>query len=328
MLPLARPPLLRPSLLAASAAPYAQPLVRSTDPVMLAGSIMPWVAPNDWFVYGHLHFILSLPTLAILAFSPPLQREDRGVYNQAAYAFIAFIVCIGVAQSFIWDSYGASNGFWEFNPSKCTLRSDFPLPLEEVLWLFHHVLKTALYQLKAFELVEANPSAAAPTDAFRDQISAALVAASLFGLWALAISPDDSVKCIGLVAAFFAPIWLIIWQVGYQFVLRHADRLTWGWFAPGITTVLIDCLGQQQSVWRFPDAFLSGIGVGYLKLDIFLVYMVSTFAVTGTGGVILAATEELNERRRALGLPAPTSLLEVWDYIKTRRLDISTSTSA
>ena len=126
-------------------------------------------------------------------------------------------------------------------------------------------------------------------------------------MWALAFSPDDTVKCIGLVCAFFAPVWLLIWkvcarwdaqththrrtrtdahaqtrtspppprplQLGSQFVLRHADRITWGWFVPGVTTVLIDCLGQQQGVWRFPDAFLSGIAAGYLKLDIVLVYM-------------------------------------------------------
>ena len=69
--------------------------------------------------------------------------------------------------------------------------------------------------------------------------------------------------------------------------------------APGITTTLIDCLGQQQGVWRFPADFLSGIGVGYLKLDVALVYMVSTFAVTASGAVVLAATEELIARRAA-----------------------------
>jgi hypothetical protein len=195
-----------------------------------------------------------------------------------------------------------------------------------VLWLFHHVLKTALYQLKAFELVPAQTergvpsaalrggaSAALPLDAsatrprhVRDAstgVSAALLSAFAFGGWqrarllslraeltpppcgtggwALALSPDDSVKCLGLVALAFSPVWLVIWSIGSSFVLRHADRITWGWFAPGVTTVLIDCLGQQQGVWRFPPAFLSGIGSGYLKLDIFLVYMVSTFAVTG-----------------------------------------------
>ena len=287
----------------------------------------PFDAPNDWFVYGHLHLILAVPTLTLLAISPPLGEASK-LYKQAAYAFIGFIVCIGVGQSFIWDSYGASNGFWEFNAAKCTLREDAPLPLEEVLWLFHHVLKTALYQLKAFELIEADVSADAPTDEFKASISAGLVALSAFGWWALTISPDESVKCIGLVAAFFAPIWLIIWLVGNQFVKRHADRITWGWFAPGITTVLIDCLGQQQGVWRFPDPFLSGIGVGYLKLDIVLVYMVSTFAVTGTGAVILAATEELTARNAERGLPPPSSLVDVGKYIFTGRLDVSAAEPA
>ena len=288
-----------------------------------------WVSGG---IYGNEELISAAPPLMVIAWTLGcallFALPNALMTAELATAFPATGGQVVWVESACGSIIGAQNGFWEFNPSKCTLRSDFPLPLEEVLWLFHHVLKTALYQLKAFELVDSNTGAGAPTDAFRDQISVALVAASAFGLWALTISPDDSVKCIGLVAAFFAPIWLIIWQVGYQFVLRHADRLTWGWFAPGITTVLIDCLGQQQSVWRFPDAFLSGIGVGYLKLDIFLVYMVSTFAVTGTGGVILAATEELTARRAALGMPEPTSLLEVWDYIRSRRLDITPASTS
>ena len=44
---------------------------------------------------------------------------------------------------------------------------------------------------------------------------------------------------------------------------------------------------------------MSGIGAGYLKLDVALVYMVSTFAVTASGAVVLAATEELLARRLA-----------------------------
>jgi len=223
-----------------------------------------------------------------------------------------------VCQSYIWDAYGATLGIWEFNPAKCTLREEFPLPLEEVLWLFHHVLKTALYQLKAFELVPANTAAGTPSPELRSGVTAALAAATAFGVWALALSPDDTVKCVGLVCAFFAPVWLLIWQAGSQFVVRHADRMTVGWFAPGITTTLIDCLGQQQGVWRFPADFLSGIGWGYLKLDITLVYMVSTFAVTASGAVVLAATEELLARRAALGEAAGAdepSLRDVGGYI-------------
>ncbi|KAL1530803.1 hypothetical protein AB1Y20_001699 [Prymnesium parvum] len=274
-------------------------------------------------VYGHLHAILAMPTLTLLALSPPLQQAQP-LQKQAAYAFVGFIVCIGVFQSFIWDSYGATMGFWEFNPAKCTLRDESPLPLEEILWLFHHVLKTALYQLKAFELIPADTARGLPSKSLKEAISLLLCAATVFGVWALGLlgETDDTVKCIGLVCAFFAPVWLFIWQIGSQFVLRHADRITWGWIVPGVTTVLIDCLGQQQGVWRFPAAFLSGVGNGYLKLDIVLVYMVSTFAVTGTGAVILAATEELIARRAALGAASPTSLLEVWDYILTGHLQL------
>ena len=343
----------------------------ATSPVMLMTE--PFIAPTDWFVYGHLHFILALPTLTLLYLSPPLQTAQP-LQKQAAYGFVGFIVIVGVIQSLLWDSYGATLGIWEFNPSKCTLRESFPLPVEEVLWLFHHVLKTALYQLKAFELVPANTYSGAPSAQLTNGVNAALVASIVFGVYALGFSTDDAIKCIGLVCAFFAPVWLLIWNIGGQFVLRHSDRIAWGkdphafvgssnpkdqhafvgssnrggdwprggchmaiathalacgrrsaprclpsspsspseqstvheprvwilgWVAPGITTTLIDCLGQQQGVWRFPADFLSGIGVGYLKLDVALVYMVSTFAVTASGAVVLAATEELLARRAA-----------------------------
>jgi hypothetical protein len=290
-------------------------------------ALEPWMAPTDWFVYGHLHLILAVPTVAVLVASPPLQSSTP-IYRQAAFSFVGFIVFIGVLQSFAWDSYGASNGFWEFNPTKCSLRDDFPLPVEEVLWLFHHVLKTSLYQLKAFELTTADTTQVEPTARLSNTVVTTLVAVFAFGIWALGSQPDDSLRCIGLVAAAFTPIWLLIWQLGSQFVLRHADRLAWGWIAPGLTTVLIDCLGQQQGVWRFPPAYLSGIGWDYLKLDIVLVYMVSTFAVAGTGAVVLAATEELTARRVALGLEPPDSLLEVWQYIRSRRLALGSEGAA
>jgi hypothetical protein len=281
----------------------------------------PFDAPTDWFVYGHLHAILAVPTLAILALSPPLQRAEPLQYRSAV-AFVGFIVCVGVGQSFVWDAFGASNGYWEFNPTKCTLREDFPLPLEEVLWLFHHVLKTALYQLKAFELLPADETQGVPGSTLRGGVAGLLSALTAFGIWALLITEEPSVKCIGLVCAFFAPIWLLIWLVGGQFVLRHKDRIAWGWIVPGVTTVAIDCLGQQQGVWRFPAEFLSGIGWGYLKLDIVLVYMVSTFAVTGTGAVILAATEELLARREAAGGEKPESLVDVGRYIFSGQLEL------
>ena len=181
----------------------------------------PFVAPVPWFVYGHLHAILAVPTLAVLVGFPPLQ-DAKPLQKQASYLFVFLIVLLGVGQSFIWDSYGASNGFWEFNPDKCTLRDDFPLPLEEVLWLFHHVLKTALYQLKAFELLPpATDAVGEPSPELRASISALLCALTAFGVWALGASPDDSVKCIGLVCAFFAPVWLVIWQVEARAHLLH-----------------------------------------------------------------------------------------------------------
>jgi hypothetical protein len=63
------------------------------------------------------------------------------------------------------------------------------------------VLKTALYQLVAFELLPADTTKGEPAAGLRAAVSALLVGAFGFGVWALALSSDDSVKCLGLVAA-------------------------------------------------------------------------------------------------------------------------------
>jgi hypothetical protein len=108
----------------------------------------------------------------------------------------------------------------------CTITTGFSRTPVQVLWLFHHVLKTALYQLKAFELVPADTSRGLPSEELRSSVSAALASACAFGVWALAFSPDDTVKCIGLVCAFFAPVWLLIWKARppAACVCLHAGR--------------------------------------------------------------------------------------------------------
>lgn len=121
----------------------------------------------------------------------------------------------------------------------------------------------------------------------------------------------DQAKCIGLVAAFFAPVLMIVYNLGSRYFASNWRLFLGGWIVPGWWTVLvrhastapshqplpvhpsfsrlrpiqIDCIGQQQQVWRFPSTYLSGIATldGLLKLDIALVYLVSTFAVTATG---------------------------------------------
>ena len=98
-------PLPRLPVAACSCAHSTRQLSRST--LMLE----PFDAPTDWFVYGHLHLILALPTLTLLSLFPPLQQA-KPLQKTTSYAFIVFIVLIGVGQSFIWDSYGASQGFW------------------------------------------------------------------------------------------------------------------------------------------------------------------------------------------------------------------------
>ena len=105
--------------------------------------------------YWDLHGLLFIPTLWLLTLGTPRLLDPHGdaLAREACIDFILFILCIAVAQAFVWDSIGARIGIWQFNPAKCTDFGDGSvLPIEEVAWLFHHVVKAALWQLKVFEL--------------------------------------------------------------------------------------------------------------------------------------------------------------------------------
>ena len=178
------------------------------------------------------------------------------------------------------------------------------------MWLFHHVMKAALWQLKVAELpfttTNGEPEPMSPRT--RAAGNVALAALTLAGVGALT-GDADSTKCIGLVAAFFAPVIAIIWNLGSRHFRSHWKLFLVGWLPPGLWTVVVDCIGQQQDVWYFPPRYLSGIATfdGWLKLDIAAVYMVSTFAVTATGAIILAAGQELSEQLGSQAAAAPAA---------------------
>lgn len=268
--------------------------------------------------YWDLHFFLLIPTLWLVTVGKPtlLDEERDALTRNASYAFISFILSIAVAQAFVWDSVGASIGIWEFNPQKSTgLGESTLLPLEEIAWLFHHVVKAALWQLKMSEwtLTAAPDGSPAPMEpAVRTAGNVSLLVLWVCGVAAL-VGDADSAKCLGLIAAFFAPVFAIVWNLGSRYWRSHWRLFLSGWLPPGAWTVMIDCVGQQQDVWKFPSTYLTGINTlpdGLLKLDIAAVYLVSTFAVTATGAIILAASEEFAAQRKdaaALSVAAAAS---------------------
>ena len=233
--------------------------------------------------YWDLHIFLLVPTVFLLTQGRPtlLTSEGDPLRRTAAFSYITFILSIAVAQAFVWDSVGANIGIWEFNPAKCTgLGTGTLLPLEEIAWLFHHVIKAALWQLKVCEWTFNAPSVppAPMADELRQQGNMALFVLASFGVFALA-GDIDTVKCLGLIAAFFAPVLAIVWNLGSRYLRSHWKLFLVGWLAPGWWTVCIDCVGQQQGVWFFPPRYLTGLATlpdGLLKLDIAAVYLVST----------------------------------------------------
>lgn len=268
--------------------------------------------------YWDLHGFLLLPTLWLLtAGAPVLLARDKGggkgasaeaMKRDASFSYLAFIIAIAVLQAFVWDTVGAEIGIWQFNPEKCTDVGGTAslLPLEEILWLFHHVLKAALWQLKVSEFTQVLGNDERPPEPLPDWARSggtlALAGVTLAG--ALTLAGDmDSYKCLGLVGAFFAPVGVIILNLGTRYWRSHWKLFLLGWLPPGLWTVFIDALGQWQGVWYFPPRFLSGINdpfEGWFKLDIAAVYLVSTFAVTATGAIILAAADELARQRQPL----------------------------
>ena len=203
-----------------------------------------WVAPNDWFVYGHLHFILSLPTLAIPhsrrhfsartgAFT--IRRPTPSSPSLSALALLSPSFGTHTVRRMAFGSSTLPNA--RYAPTSPAA--------EEVLWLFHHVLKTALYQLKALSSSRRIHPAAPPM--LRPDLGRPCCS---FSLWLVGTGHQPRRlrevhwprrRSLLLLAHHMAG--------GVPVCPSPRRSPTWGWFAPGITTVLIDCLGQQ-SVWR------------------------------------------------------------------------------
>lgn len=273
----------------------------------------------DGLSYWDLHGFLLLPTLWLLTAGMPslLKAETSELKRTASSNFLIFILTIAVLQAFVWDSIGAQIGIWQFNPEKVTnLGDSFSLPLEEILWLFHHVVKAALWQLK---IVDFAPATAAPQPLDNQARAAGNIAIASTFFWGASnlFGDVENVKSIALVATFFAPVYAIIGNLGERYFISHWRLFFYGWVLPGWWTVFVDCIGQQQNVWNFPPRFLTGVNTfdGLLKLDIALVYLVSTFAVTGTGAIILAACDECVAARRARGIMEEPTLDDLAYFI-------------
>ena len=189
--------------------------------------------------YWDLHFFLLVPTVFLVTQGRPTLLTDEGdpLRQRAAFSYLTFILSIAVAQAFVWDSVGANIGIWEFNPDKCTgLGTGTLLPLEEIAWLFHHVIKAALWQLKVCEWSFNAPSEppAPMAEEVRRQGNMALFVLTSFGVFALA-GDIDAVKCLGLIAAFFAPVLGIVWNLGARYMRSHWRLFLVGWLAPGLS---------------------------------------------------------------------------------------------
>ena len=310
-----------PSMITFESSGWGGPGLLSSEGLFQPGLLQAPTVTVD-LSYWDLHFFLLVPTLWLLTAGRPgmLDEKSDKLTQTASLSYIGFILSIAVAQAFVWDSVGAQIGIWEFNPQKCTGLNGSELPLEEIAWLFHHVVKAALWQLKMSEwslaaAVDGEPAPLAP--GARAAGNALLAAAGVGGLAALTATGADAdhLKCVGLVAAFFAPVLAICFNLGTRYLRSHWRLFAAGWLAPGLWTVAIDCVGQQQGVWNFPGQYLTGISTlpdGLLKLDIAAVYMVSTLAVTATGAIILAAGDEFAARRAAAGAAADDATL--WDF--------------
>merc|ERR1712018_528681 len=128
--------------------------------------------------------LLSIPTLLLIV-SKPLANQPQ-IVRTAAKAYFCFILVIAVIFSLWWDNYGNQLGLWVFNDAKCTEFNVGPnhLPLEEVFWLFHHVILAALCQMKMFDLFGPNTATKTPVSGpTKAVVTLGLAGLSSYGLW-------------------------------------------------------------------------------------------------------------------------------------------------
>lgn len=230
------------------------------------------------YLQFHLSFLLP-PILALLLWARP--RPPR------IWAYL-LMPLIALVYTTPWDNYLVWRGVWGYPEGRILLRLGY-VPLEEYLFFLLQPLLSGALLLR----LAGSPPPPGP-GVFRVLGGGAWLLASASGVLLLALG--GKVLYLGLILAYFAPVFLLQWAYGGDLLWAWRRPLLLGVALPVLYLWVADGWAIREGIWWISEAYTLGLEAYGLPLEEMVFFLVTNLAVVQ--GLLLAWHPEALRRLR------------------------------
>jgi lycopene cyclase domain-containing protein len=230
--------------------------------------------------YLEFHLVFLLPPLLLLLLTGPPRASRLGAY--LLMPFIAFLYTTP------WDNYLVWKGVWGYPEGRVLLRLGY-VPLEEYLFFLLQPLLTGAF----LHRVAQDPPPRGPGLARVVGGGGWLLVAAL---GVLLVALGEGYLYLGLILAYFAPVFLLQWAFGGDLLLGWRRALLLGVGVPTLYLWAADLYAIGNGIWWISPRYTLGLGVLGLPLEEMLFFLFTNLAVVQ--GLLLAWHPEALKRLR------------------------------
>ncbi|ETN87523.1 lycopene cyclase domain-containing protein [Thermus scotoductus] len=231
------------------------------------------------YLLFHLTFILP-PLILLLALARP--KPPR------LWAYL-LMPLIALAYTTPWDNYLVWRGVWGYPEERILLRLGY-VPLEEYLFFCLQPLLTGAF---LFRIAGHPPKARGGW--IRWVGGGIWLLASALGV--LLVALDGPYLYLGLILAYFSPVFLLQWTFGGDLLVAWYRPLLLGTIVPTMYLWAADFWAiTQENIWWISEAYTLGVKAWGLPIEEMLFFLFTNLAVVQ--GILLAWHPEALRRLR------------------------------
>jgi len=230
------------------------------------------------YLQFHIYFLFP-PLIALLIWTRPSPPRLW------AYLLMPLIALIYTTP---WDNYLVWRGVWGYPEDRVLLRLGY-VPFEEYLFFLLQPLLTGALLLR----FTGNPPPPG-SGICRVFGGGAWLLATALGVLLLALG--GKALYLGLILAYFAPVFVLQWAYGGDFLWAWRRPLLLGVAFPTLYLWFADRWAIQEGIWWISEAYTLGLGAFGLPLEEMVFFLFTNLAVVQ--GLLLAWHPEAIGRLR------------------------------
>lgn len=230
--------------------------------------------------YLTFHLVFILPPLLLLGLlSPP--------WGGRVWAYL-LMPLIALLYTTPWDNYLVYRGVWGYPEERVLLRIGY-VPLEEYLFFL-------LQPLLAGALLHRLAGAPPPPARGLARVAGGGAFLLLTALGVLLLALGERWLYLGLILAYFSPVFLLQWAFGGDILWAWRRALLLGVLLPTVYLWGADLFAIRDGIWRIADGYTTGLKPLGLPVEEMLFFLWTNLAVVQ--GLLLAWHPEALKRLR------------------------------